>query len=64
MKKLLGPLALVLMAVSAAAPAAAADKSDKAKVSKKQLEGYNWGRRTDVKARYWPFHMYPGLRIY
>jgi hypothetical protein len=62
MRKLVGFLALVLMAVLAATPTSAANKGKK--ISKAQLQDINWGRRSDVKSQFWPLHLYPSLRIY
>jgi hypothetical protein len=63
MRKLLGVLALVLMAVLVASPADASDKGGK-KISKAQLQNINWGRRSDVKTQYWPYRLYPSVKIY
>ncbi len=65
MRQFLGALAVVsvvVLAVLAASPAEAADRGKK--LSKAKLNHINWGRRSDITSRYWPFHQHPNVKIY
>lgn len=63
MRQFLAVIALVVLALAAAPPASAAGKGGK-KMSAARLQDINWGRRSDIVARYWPFHQHPNVRIY
>ena len=62
MRQFVGVIALALLASMAATPAGAADKGKKQKPVR--LLDIDWGRRSDIKNRYWPLHMHPNVRIY
>ena len=62
MRQFVGVVALVVLALAAAPPASAGDKGKKK--SQARLLDINWGRRSDIVARYWPFHQHPNVKIY
>ena len=62
MRQFVAVVALVVLALAAAPPAHAGDKGKKQRQSR--LLDINWGRRSDIVARYWPFHQHPNVKIY
>ena len=62
MRQFVGVVALVLLAFMAAAPAGASDKGKK--LTPARLANPNWGRRSDITVRFWPFHQHPNVKIY
>ena len=62
MRQFVGVVALVLLALMAAAPAGAGDKSKKR--GQARLLAFSWGRRSDITCRYWPLHQHPNVKIY